>query len=147
MKTRKSGIVLFDAGGPLLFIFGFHLIIGNFFIGLAEYYFVKKVFKIALNRFGLLLIVAGNYLSLIAGLYASLLFNFKDGRNTFQAMLGPLTITLVVSIILEWAFFYFAIKKVAPETKVLKTIYVTASAQVFSYSLMLAYYFIIRVNN
>jgi hypothetical protein len=99
-KHIQKGILL-DAGGPLLFLFGFHLLIGNFFIGLAEYYFVKKAFKIGLNRFGLLLIVAGNYLSLIAGLLLSIPFNFRDGKNTFQDMLGPLTVTLVVSIIIE----------------------------------------------
>jgi len=146
IKNYLHKEILLDAGGPLLFIFGFHLLIGNFFIGLAEYYFVKKIFKINLNKFGLVLIVLGNYLSLVVGIFISLQINFRSGQNTFQNMIVPLTLTLIVSIVVEWIFFYYAIKKVALKTSIIRTIYVTASAQVFSYILMICYYYVTKVN-
>ena len=146
MDNRKSRIVLFDEGGPILFIFGFHLLIGNFFIGLAEYYFVKKVYKIGLNGFGLFLIIVANYVSLIIGFMLSGLLGTPDGHNTFQTMVGPITITLILSIGIEWIFFFYAIKKVEPETSKKRTFTITATAQLFSYLLMLAYYFVTKVN-
>ena len=137
--------VLLDAGGPLLFTFGFHLLFGNILIGWAEYSFVKKVFKIPLNNAGLLVIIAANYVSLVAGMLLSVPLNFPAGNDTFQNLFPALTVTLIVSIILEWPFYFFAIKKVSPETSLRKTIGITTVAQVFSYLIMLVYYFITKV--
>ena len=100
MINHKSGMVLLDAGTPLLWAIEFHLYMGNFFIGLAEYYLVKVVYKINLNGKGLVLLIVGNYVSMVVGLVLANIFKFHDGNNSFQTMLGPLTVTLFLSIII-----------------------------------------------
>ena len=141
-----SQVVLLDAGGPLLFILGFHLFIGNFFIGLAEVIVVVKVFGIELKGLGAFLIILGNYVSMFVGYILVAQLHFIDKPDTFRTMIGPLSIMFVLSIFIEWVFFYYAIKRVVPNITIKKTTIITSVSQVVSYLLMVGYYFATNTN-
>jgi len=55
-----------NAGTALMWAVGFHLLIGNLFIGIFEGYLLYRMFK-AKRKYSVSIMIAANYFSMIAG--------------------------------------------------------------------------------
>jgi hypothetical protein len=109
-----------DAGTPLMWAGFLHLTIGNFFIGLVEAAIVRLCFGVRAGVRLISSIILGNYVSCVAGYI--LISAFSDRIVAWIG--GPLpvyflgrimvflaTSSFVVSILIEWPFFWLAMSK------------------------------------
>ena len=137
-----------DAGTPLMWAGLAHLTIGNLLIGLIEAAIVRWRFAKRASPRLIASIVAANYLSCIAGY---LLISAFAGR-VVALIGGPLPVyslsrimvslavaSFVVTILLEWPFFWIALSRSAG---VRRSLIATVLANAASYLVLLAWYWL-----
>lgn len=125
-----------NAGTGFLLPGLFHVLIGNFIIGLIEAFFIRKVFKISVN-YGM--IVLGNYVSSLLG-YVALVVGFSDINFMPSDLPKTLILLFIASVLIEWPFFVWAVKERTlgfSKTSFKYTFY----AQLLSYALLVPFYF------
>jgi hypothetical protein len=141
-------LALLDAGTPLVWAIGLHLFIGNLIVGLIETVFVRKMFRVPLKWFGYILIIVANYCSMFVGLLIigqnSQKVWIEDKDVTPLGILIALTVTLLVSIVVEFPFYYASIKPVLRDTSGKRAFAITVSAQVISYIGLVVYYLLVK---
>jgi len=103
-----------DAGTPLMWVSGIHLIIGNFFIGIFEGLLLVFLFR-AKAVAALPLMIAANYFSAWFG-YLYLAGRFSktislDLHNAWAWLWVMVGVTYLLSIVLEWPFVALALWK------------------------------------
>ena len=143
-KRRPSALLL-DAGSPLLWFNVFHLFIGNALIGLLEVWVVNRIWHIKLRWW---LIIIANYVSMIAGMEMIAPYFTRhvlkkqfmpafDAPSPVSVFLAGMLISYLVTIVVEYPFFYFATKGGRSYRESTK---MTIVANAVSYLLMLAIY-------
>lgn len=108
-------MTVLNALTPVTFVAMYQLLLGNLLLGLIESYLVKSLFKFSVKT---TLIVVGNYFSAIVGFLISsaLLDNTSlnlikayEGGGFGRSILAYTGIALVITIIVEYPFFYFGV--------------------------------------
>jgi len=153
---RRTAFVLFllllpaaayaDAGTPMMWATAFHLVIGNLFIGIFEGLLVAWLFHLPRLR-TVLLAIAANYCSMIAGMYIlgyawTLAERVFPGDPPLYGATLRLAATGVfswmLSIVLEWPFYAAAPRR--KERGWRRGLTVSLVAQTASYALLVPYY-------
>ncbi|GET35811.1 hypothetical protein [Microseira wollei] len=151
LLTLTPKAVLANAGSPMMWFGLFHLAFGNALIGILESWVVKKVQKLNIEAWK---IVLGNYLSMFFGLYyiAPFLAVAAGNRDFWRATraveeykLGGFLVGMffayLATLFLEYPFFKWAIN---PENKS-KALPATLLSNTVSYLSMTGIYFIINL--
>lgn len=140
-------LILLNAGSPFLWASGLHLFVGNLFIGTIEYYFVSKKYY---TDIGMILIILGNYVSMFFGMFfiapyiaqrfmgTTDYFGMNEKYNLEGIGLG-MAFAFIASFLIEFPFFYFAVRRKHKITLV-RGLVVTTVAQLVTYGLILGYY-------
>lgn len=138
---------LANAGTPLMWASGLFMLFGNAGIGILEGLMIGRLFKVRFRRAIPIMIVA-NYVSMFAGVAGvEYLSNwFQDIRMRqdplyagSQAMGLAAAASFVCSIIMEWPFCFWAMKKAGIRPG--KALGASALAQTASYALIVPYFF------
>lgn len=140
---------LANAGTPLLWANAFHLLLGNIFIGIFEGWLISRLFKIR-NKWLFPVMILANYFSFIAGMAGLAWFNqtlaksplFQPPVHYLPTILISLGVaTYLASIILEWPFCWFIVRK-SPRPIRTATL-ASLVAQTTSYAILTPLYFLI----
>lgn len=136
-------LVLADVGTPLMWAGMLHLLIGNAVIGVVEGIVIARIFKVKTIS-SILIMVLANYVSMIAGSAMVLLISnaFERFVTIYSAMLYIylfLFISFVLSVLLEWPFCYWILKKLQHVKK--KAWQASVIAQFISYAVIVPLYF------
>ena len=140
-------LIFLNAGSAVMFFSVFHLYIGNTLIGLFELWIVRKIFKIRLRWW---LVILANYISMLFGFlfFASYFTEFVIGKSFFPGFDRPFTIfgflfgmffAFLASVIIEFPFFHFAFKE---NRNYIQTLKITIITNIYSYITMIAIYFL-----
>jgi hypothetical protein len=151
LLTLTPKAVLANAGSPMMWVGMFHLVVGNALIGILESLLVKKVQKLNIQPWK---IVLGNYISMFFGLfYIAPFFAVEAGNRDFwratiaveEYKLGGFLVGMffayLATLFLEYPFFKWAIN---PENKS-KALPATLLSNSVSYFIMTGIYFIINL--
>jgi hypothetical protein len=140
--------LLADAGTPLMWATLFHLVIGNFFIGILEALIVRAFFKVKGRSLFVRLIVA-NYASSIAGMVlisvgSDQLTRWVGGPlpvyHVYRILIALALLSFLVTILVEWPFYWLAFAPQAARWK--RSLDATLVANAASYFLLVAWYWL-----
>ncbi len=96
-----------DAGTPLLWATGFHLLIGNALIGIAEGMVLAALFRQTSGKTVAIMIVANYFSAWVGGLFLSHKLAESLNLDLYNArswLWGMVAITYVLTLLLEWPF-------------------------------------------
>jgi hypothetical protein len=134
-------VCLADAGTALMWAGAFHLFIGNAFIGAGEAILIIKLFKTR-SAPTFLLVIAANYFSAWAGVFALGRFNQSGSSPSLYdlpAFLGAaFLITWLLTIFLEWPFIMPLFR--GREKWLRASFMASLAAQTASYAVLTLYY-------
>ena len=152
MRIQLLLLILLDAGSPMMWFGLFHLLIGNFLIGVFETIVAKRHYKLQVRYRWIIL---ANYLSMFFGMYfiapwASGLAGNTDfwggqtayGEYKLYGFFIGLSVSFVVTLIIETPFYAIVKGKRPSFLTILK---VSFFANVASYIGMIIVYSLINV--
>jgi len=135
-----------NAGTAFMWAVGFHLLIGNLFIGVLEGYLLSRIFKARL-KYSISIMIAANYFSMIAGIFLiDWLKNFTI-LHIPQAILfyhipalliAIYVLFLIVTVFLEWPFCFWTMGKM--DRRKTKSLIASLVIQAISYCLLVPFY-------
>jgi hypothetical protein len=132
-----------NAGTPLMWASMLHLVFGNAIIGLIEGLLLAWLFKCS-KRKSILILIAANYASAWAGgfLVAEFLPSQVDItiQNIQSWFLAFVVVAFVVTLLIEFVFFWFALG--SPEHRLRRTVTATLTVNGISYALLFGWYWI-----
>ncbi len=110
-----------DAGTPLMWLEISHLLVGNVLIGVLEGFVIARIFKVKAIR-SILIMALANYFSMVAGfggiaLIVYFLKSFITLYSIFMFLTVFLIISFLLSVVLEWPFCCWILKKQADVKK------------------------------
>ncbi len=136
------GAAFADAGTPLMWLEIAHLLVGNAMIGVLEGFVIARIFKVKALR-SILIMVLANYASMIAGCagVAAIVYFLKSFITLYSIgilLIFFLIISFLLSIVLEWPFCYWILKRQVDVKK--KAWRASVIAQFFSYVIIVPLY-------
>lgn len=154
--TRSAAILLIvlalarpasaDAGPPIFWMAGFHLVFGNLVIGLIEGVLLALLFRVRARR-AIPIMVLANYASMIAGMLAVIYVLAPMGGRWMgpaplyaapRVLLLLLALSFVLTVILEWPFCFWMLS--GRKQRLRKSLIASLAAQIASYALLVPFY-------
>ena len=139
--------ILANAGTPLIWLSGMHLLFGNFLIGVFEGLLLARIFRLP-SKGAVICMIAANYTSFIMGLFLIDLLQpriqafFGNVPPIFivRRMLMVLAIALfTATIVIEWPFCWWLLRK--GRRPLVRSLVASLVAQTASYAILSPLYF------